>query len=151
MREGATPCRRSSARRVCSSGARLLPLTRAPRLSLPSQAKGVSRLTALTVVVAAGAIRYFRPASLDGDAVDFLETGQPVLHLFEPGAPQIPHAFLGSLVGDLHRAAHGENDSGNRIRNRQHLVDTRAALIAVGTVRASLGREDLQPAAEIRF
>src|SRR4030088_436646 len=141
MREAATPLRRSSARRVCSSGARLLPLTRAPRLSLPSQAKGVSRLIALSVL-AAGAIGFFRPASLDGDAVDFLETGQPVLHLLEPGAPQIPHAFPGSLVGDFHRASHGENDAGNRIRDRQHLVDTRAALIPVGTVRVTPGPEE---------
>src|SRR5213082_548992 len=40
-----------------------------------------------------------RPASLDGDAVDFLEAGQPVLDLLQPRAPQIPDAFLGSLVG----------------------------------------------------
>src|ERR1700738_5601398 len=95
-------------------------------------------------------MRYFRPASLDGDAVDFLETGQPVLYFLEPGAPQIPHAFLGSLVGDFHRAPYGENDAGNRIRDRQHLVDARPALIAVGTVRASLGCEDLHPSAEVR-
>src|SRR5256885_13337145 len=55
-------------------------------------------------------------------------------------SPQIPHAFLGSLGGNLHRAAHGEDDAGNRVRNRQHLVETRAALVAVGTVRAPLGR-----------
>src|SRR5882762_7847558 len=151
MREGATPCRRSSARRVCSSGARLLPLTRAPRLSLPSQAKGVSRLIALSVLLAAGAIGFFRPASLDGDAVDFLETGQPVLHLLEPGAPQIPHAFLGSLVGDLHRTAHGENDARNRIGHWQHLVDTCAALVAVGAVPATLGSEELEPTLDLRF
>src|SRR4029077_12389481 len=82
--------------------------------------------------------KLIRPASVDGDAVDFLETGQPALHLLEPGAAQIPHAFRGSLVGNLHRAAHGENDARNRVRYRQHLVDTRAALVAVGTVRAPL-------------
>src|SRR5256885_16665779 len=60
-------------------------------------------------------------------------------------SPQIPHAFLGSLGGNLHRAAHGEDDAGNRVRNRQHLVETRAALVAVGTVRAPLGRVDLEP------
>src|SRR6202048_2392995 len=96
-------------------------------------------------------MRYFRPASLDGDAVDFLETGQPVLYFLEPGAPQIPHAFLGSLVGDFHGAAYGENDAGNRIRDRQHLVDARPPLIAVGTVRASLGCEELEPAGDLRF
>src|SRR2546421_2742200 len=90
------------------------------------------------------------PASLDGDAVDFLEAGQPVLDLLQPGAPQIPDAFLGGLGGNLHRAAHGENDAGNRLRNRQHLVETRAALVAVGTVRAPLGREDLEPAGGLR-
>ena len=54
--DAAMPCRRSSPRRTVSSGARLLPFTRLPRLSLPSQVKGMSRLIVLTVVVAAGAM-----------------------------------------------------------------------------------------------
>ena len=47
------PCRRRSARSAASSGARLRPLMRAPRLSRPSHAKGMSRLIVLTVLVAA--------------------------------------------------------------------------------------------------
>ncbi len=56
--DGAMPCRRSSLRNTVSSGARLLPFTRLPRLSLPSQAKGMSRLIVLTLVVAAEAMNY---------------------------------------------------------------------------------------------
>src|SRR6267154_810922 len=92
-----------------------------------------------------------RPVSVDGDAIDFLETGEPVLYLLEPGASQVPDALFGSLVGDLHRAAHGENDARNRVRDRQHLIDTRAALVAVGAVPATLGGEELEPTLEVRF
>src|SRR5262252_2113067 len=60
----------------------------------------------------------FRPASLNRDAVDFLETGQAGFHFLEPGAPQIPHPFLGGLLSDLHCTAAGENDVRDRIGHR---------------------------------
>src|ERR1700739_4319974 len=111
MRDGATPWRRSSARSACSSGARLRPLMRAPRLSRPSQVKETSRLPALTVAVAAGAMGYCRPVSLDRDTVDFLKAGHAVLDLFESRAPQGPDAFPGGLIRNVGRASRSENDA----------------------------------------
>src|SRR6185437_4720469 len=145
MREGATPWRRNSARSVCSSGARLLPLMRAPRLSRPSQANGMSRLIALTVAVAAGAMCYFRPASLYRDAVDFLETSHPVLDLLQPCTAQIPYAFLRGLSTDLGGAAQRENDAGDRFCHGQNLIDPDAALVAVGAIATALRAIDLDP------
>src|SRR5690242_8048851 len=117
---------------------------RAPRLSRPSQAKGTSRLIALTLAVAAGAI-YLPPASLNCDAVDFLETGQPALHFLESRATQVPHALLGRLIPDFDRTAAAQDDACNGFGHRQHLVDPCATLVAVGAVRASLGAEDFEP------
>src|SRR5580704_2958383 len=145
IREGATPWRRSSARRVCSSGARLLPLIRAPFLSRPSHANGTSRLMVLTVAVAAGAMSYFRPASLDRNAVNFLETSQTVFNLFQPCASEIPDAFFRGLLCNLHRATEREDNFRNRFRDRQDLIDAHATLIAVGAVGASFRSEDLEP------
>src|SRR5438552_9035401 len=88
-------------------------------------------------------------ASLHRDAVDFLETGHTALHLLETRAPQIPHAFLGSLRANLRRAPQGENDAHDRLRDRQHLIDAHPALVAVGAVGTSLGREDLHSGGEI--
>ena len=57
--------------------------------------EGNVALDGLTIaVVAAAAMSYFLP-SFDGDAVDFFETGQPVLDLLQARAAQIPDAFLG--------------------------------------------------------
>src|SRR5438270_2443269 len=88
-------------------------------------------------------------ASLDRDAVDFLETGHTALHLLETRAPQIPHAFLGSLRANLRRAPQGENDAHDRLRDRQHLINAHPALVAVRAVGTSLGREDLHSGGEI--
>src|SRR5215469_11812079 len=106
----------------------------------------MSRLIALTVAVAAGAMCHSRAASLHRDTVDFLETREPVPDLLEPGAAQIPDALLGRLLGNLRGAAAGENDVGDRVRDGQHLVNTHPALVAVGAAGASLGAraEDLE-------
>src|SRR5438270_7340654 len=90
-------------------------------------------------------------ASLHRDAVDFLETGHTALHLLETRAPQIPHAFLGSLRANLRRAPQGENDSHDRLRHRQDLVNAHPALVAVGAVGASLRTEELHTAGAIRL
>src|SRR5215213_9501160 len=116
MRDGATPCRRNSARNVNSSGARLLPLMRLPFLSLPSQLKAMSRLIVLTVAVAT-AIN-FHPASFNRDTVDFLDAGQTGFDLLEPRSAQIPNAFLGGLNADIDGIAAAQNDPCDRLRNR---------------------------------
>src|SRR5579862_9446697 len=95
-------------------------------------------------------MRYF-PASLDGDAVDFLETGQTVLHLLKPGPPEIPHAFLRGLIGDLHRAPGPENDTRHGVCYREHLIDTYPPLVAIDAVVAALGPKDLQTGPGVRL
>src|SRR6516225_10719217 len=109
----------------------------------------MSRLIALTVAVAAGAMCHSRAASLHRDTVDFFEAGEPVPDLFEPGAAQIPDALLRRLLGNLRGAPAGENDVGDRVGDRQHLVDADAALVTVGAVGASLGTEDSQPRGDV--
>src|SRR5262249_26409432 len=117
--------------------------------SRPSQAYGMSRLIALTVAVAAGAMGAIRPASLNRDAVDFLETSHPVLDLFQGGTPEVPDAFFRRLGTNLDRAAAAGDDAGDCFGDRQHLVDAHAPLVAVGAVPASLGAKNLQPAADV--
>src|SRR5580765_1785015 len=87
---------------------------------------------------------YFRPALLDRDAIDFLETRHSVLNFLKSRASQVPHPLLGGLPANFDRAAQGEDDAGNRFRDGQYLINTHAALVAVGTVLASLGHEDLK-------
>src|SRR3569833_566129 len=91
-------------------GARLLPLTRVPRVSLPSQVKGMSRLRALTVVVAAGAKFFTQSTSFEGDAVNFLETRQASFDLFQSGPAQVPDAVFVGVFADVNGTAAGEND-----------------------------------------
>src|SRR6185312_8880643 len=100
---------------------------------------------ALTVAVAAGAMCYFRPASLYRDAVDFLETSQPVLNLLQPRTAQIPYAFLRGLGADFRGASQRENDAGDRFCYGQNLIDPDAALVAVGAIAAALRAIDLIP------
>src|SRR3954463_5953769 len=79
-RLGAMPCRRRAARSAASSGARLLPFTRLPFLSMPSHWKAMSRLALLIVAVAAGAmlnLSYVNPGSFRSDAVHFFEAREP--------------------------------------------------------------------------
>src|SRR6185369_6003223 len=57
-------------------------------------------------------------ASLDRDAVNFLETCQTILDLFQAGTAKIPYAFFCSLISNFHRAAQGEDDSRNRFGYR---------------------------------
>src|ERR1700730_407371 len=93
-RVAATPWRRRSARSVASLAASDLPRTLWPRLSLPSHKNWVSFLPA----VADTAINPILPVSLiDGDAVDFFETRQAVLHFLQARTAQIPNAVLGGL------------------------------------------------------
>src|SRR5579864_4392745 len=104
----------------------------------------MSRLIALTLVVAAGAMCYFRPGSLDRDAVDFLETRESVLDLLQAGAAQVPDSFLGGLVGDLYGTARSENDARDGVAHGQHLVDADTPFVAIGAVSAALGPEDFE-------
>src|SRR6516225_5616449 len=99
----------------------------------------MSRLIALTVAVAAGAMCHSRAASLHRDTVDFFETREPVPDLFEPGAAQIPDALLRRLLGNLRGASAGENDVGYRVRDGKHLVNAHPTLVAVGAAGTSLG------------
>src|SRR6185312_6645119 len=92
----------------------------------------------------------FRPrSSFDGDAVDFLETGEAGPDLLETCAAQVPDPFLGCLLRDVHGAAGGENDTGNRFGDGQNLVDADAALVTVRTALAALGYEDAQAGAHV--
>src|SRR5579862_5058034 len=95
-------------------------------------------------------MRYF-PASLDSDAVDFLETRQTVLHLLQPGASEVPHAFLRGLVADLHGAPGPQNDTRDRVCHRKHLIDAYPALVAIDAIVAALGPEDLETGPDVRF
>ena len=74
-------------------------------LSVPSQVKGMSRLIDLDGCGCCRSHELLSPASLDRDAVDFFEAGHAVLDLLEPGAAQIPDAFLGRLIADVHGVA----------------------------------------------
>src|SRR3954466_9224575 len=89
----AMPWRRRSARNATSSGARLLPDTRLPFLSMPVHAYGTSRLTPFAPLVAT-AVAMFALSSFDRDAVDFFDARHALLDLLEAGATQIPDLFL---------------------------------------------------------
>src|SRR5690242_13799400 len=92
---------------------------------------------------------YFRPASLDRDAVDFLETGQAVFDLFKTRASQVPYAFFCGLSADFRRAAQRENDARDRLRYGQNLIDPDAALVAVGAIATALRPVDLETARHV--
>src|SRR5688572_23718689 len=126
MRLTAMPWRRRSARNAVSSGARLLPVTRLPFLSMPDQEYGTSRLMPFACV--ATAVAMIAVSLFDGDAVDFFDAGHALLDLLEPGTPQVPHAFFRSLVGDVDGIAAFHDDAAQGLRDRHDLVDTDAAL-----------------------
>src|SRR5688572_31886593 len=85
----AMPWRRRTARNAVSSGARLLPETRLPFLSMPDQEYGTSRLTPFAPDVAT-AVAMIAVSLVDRDAVDFFDAGHALLDLLETRAPQVP-------------------------------------------------------------
>src|SRR6187397_2806368 len=82
----AMPWRRRSERNADSSGARLLPVTRLPFLSVPVHANGVSRLTPFEPEVAT-AVAMGTSSLFDRHAVDFFDAGQALFDLLETRSP----------------------------------------------------------------
>src|SRR5262245_36111627 len=82
----AMPWRRRSARSAVSSGARLLPETLLPFLSMPVQANGTSRLIPLVPAVATAVAMLASPLKrlFDRDAGDFFDARQAGLDLLQP-------------------------------------------------------------------
>src|SRR5262249_7964299 len=124
MRVAAMPCRRNSPRSACSFCATVRPLTFWPLRSRPSQLKETSRWME-RIAVLAWAIVFL----LDRYAVDFRDAGHARLDLLEPGAAQIPHAFLAGLVGDVNGIAAGHDDAPDRFADLHDLVETDASLV----------------------
>src|SRR4051812_1847954 len=146
----AMPWRRSSERNAPSSGARLLPLTRLPFLSMPDQLKGVSRLAVLAPAVAT-AVAMVRLSLLDGDAVDFLEASHALPDLLEAGAAEVPHAFLFCVIADVDGVAAFHDHASHGLGDRHHLVDTDAPFVSISAAGAALGGVNLDAGAHVGF
>src|SRR5690349_9691757 len=114
MRLTAIPWRRRSARNEGSSGARLLPETRLPFLSMPVQENGTSRLTPFAPLVAT-AVAMCAQSLFDRHAVNFFDAGHALLDLLEAGPPQIPDAFFRRLVRDVDGVAAFHDDAADGI------------------------------------
>src|SRR5215813_13814189 len=100
--------------------------------SMPSQTKVYS----LTSLRCAAAVAMCRPVpastrpSLVRNGFDFLERGDARLHLHEARLPEVAHAFLHRLIGDVQRGTVPHDDLPHLVRDRHHLVDADAALVA---------------------
>src|SRR3984957_18888311 len=119
-RVAATPCRRRSARNAASFAASALPRTLLPRLALPSHKNWVSFLTAVADV----AINPILTIKLiDGDAVDFFQTGHAISYFLQTRATQVPNAVLGGLVVDIHGTAALHDDAADLLSDRHDLIN----------------------------
>ena len=76
-----------------------------------------------------------------GHAVDFFEAGHAVPHLFQARPAQVPDPFPLGLVPDVRRAAAGQDDPADGLRDRHDLVDAHPALVAVHALAAAHGPE----------
>src|SRR5690349_4851785 len=150
IRLTAMPWRRRSARNAVSSGARLLPETRLPFLSIPDHENGTSRLTPFAPLVAA-AVAMIAGSLFDRHAVDFFDAGQACLDLLEACSPQIPDTFLRGLVCDVDGVAAFHDDAADGFGDRHDLVDAATALVAVTAVGATLRAVDLHAGADVGF
>ena len=65
-----------------------------------------------------------------GHGHHFLERGDALLHLPQPGLPQVAHAFAPRLVGDFDRVAAAHDQPPHLVGDRHHLIDADAALVA---------------------
>src|ERR1700719_1654493 len=101
-RVAATPWRRRSARSAASFTASVLPRTLFPRLSLPSHKNWVSFLPAVADIAINRPYGYLL---IDGDAVDFFQTCQPVFHFLQTCTTQVPNTVFVGLVVDIHGSA----------------------------------------------
>ena len=149
--ERAMPCRRRSARSAASSGARLLPLTRLPFLSMPSQVKGMSRLIVLRRMRCCCSCH---ACILRHSIVTLLTSSRLVMPCLTFSRParrrsQTPSLAAWSLMSIGVAACH--DDAADLFGDRHDLVDADAALVAVGAALAALGREDLDARADVRF
>src|SRR5438552_16145754 len=132
------PCRRRFVVTTVCEAALDSPRTCRLLRSTPSQTNVYSLTSLRDAVVAMAMVGFLSRESgsrawfalLVGDGLDFLERGDALLHLDEARLPQVAHAFLLRLLGDIERRSAWHDELPHFIGDRHHLVDADPALVA---------------------